>query len=118
MLADFRQTNLEFVHGVVQRLDLPGELIDLATCVSLLLLQSVLQARERRSDFVDSIGVLLHQVLHHAHALVEAALHGGHLLLQLLDLRLQLNHFLIDAPGRHPSHPEHRQQGEKRRNAL
>jgi len=34
------------------------------------------------------VRVLFDQVLHHAHSLVKSALHGGHLLLQLLHLSL------------------------------
>ena len=37
-------------------------------------------------------------MIHDADALAEAALHGGHLLLQLLDSSLQLDHFFADPP--------------------
>jgi hypothetical protein len=60
-----------------------------------------LQGADRGRNLVDGVGVAFDQIVHDAHALVEAALHGGHLLLQLLDLSLQLNHFFAHAPCGH-----------------
>ncbi len=39
LLADLGQARLEFVHRVVQRLDLARELVDLSSTIGLLLLQ-------------------------------------------------------------------------------
>ena len=113
MLADLGKARLEFVERVVERLDLAAELVDAPGGVGLLLLQRVLQGAKNDGDFVDRVGIVLDQVLHDAHALVEAALHGGHLLLQLLDLGLQLNHFLAGARNRGYGQPKRGEQGEK-----
>ena len=122
LLAHLGQTNLEFVQGVVQRLNLARQLIQAAGRIALLFLQVRLQRRlqgvEGRGRLVDGVGVLFHQVFHHAHALVKAALHRGHLLLQLLDLRLQLDHVLVDAPRRRGRQPEHRNHCEHCQNTV
>ena len=99
LLGHLRQADFDLVHCVVQRLDLARELVDFVSALGLLLLQRGLERVQRIGDFIDRIGVLLNQVPHNAHALVEAALHGSHLLLQLLDLGLQLDHLLVDTPG-------------------
>ena len=70
-----------------------------------------LQVVDRGADFVGGVGVLLEQVLHDAHALVERLLHLRHLLLQLVDLGLQLDDFLVGAVGGSQSDPE----GEEKR---
>ena len=118
LLADFGQAHLQFIHGVVERLDLAGKLVDLRAAFALLLLQRCLQPVQSIRHFIDRVGVLLDQILHDAHALVEAALHGRHLFLQLLHLRLQLHHVLVSAPCRSDSQPEHREQCEQCRNAM
>ena len=74
-------------------------MIDLGSAVRLLLLQGSLKRVQSVGHFVDRIRVLLNEIAHNAHTLVEATLHGRHLLLQLLDLGLQLDHLLVDTPG-------------------
>ena len=113
LLADFRQASFKFVERVVQRLDLAGELVNVGRRVSLLFLQRALQGGDRDSNFVDRVGVLLDQIFHDTHALIEAALHGGHLLLQLLDLSLQLNHLFAGPPNRGDCQPKRGEQGDQ-----
>jgi len=71
-----------------------------------------LQGGDGDGNSVDRVGILLDQVFHDTHALVEAALHGGHLLLELLDLSLQLDHFFAGAPSRDDGQPKRGEQGE------
>src|SRR5262249_26208284 len=68
--------------------------------------------------FVDGVSILFHQVIHHAHSLIEALLHGGHLLLQLLHLGLQLHHFLVGAKGRSCPYPKDQKQCHERGNTV
>jgi hypothetical protein len=112
LFADFGEARLEFVERVVERLDLTGELVDVRGGISLLFLQGGLQASDGGGHFVDRVGILLDQVFHDAHALVEAALHGGHLLLELLDLSLQLDHLFAGARSRGDGQPKRGEQGE------
>ena len=58
-----------------------------------------MQLVDRGGYFVGGVGVLLEQILHDAHALVEGLLHLGHLLLQLANLGLQFDDFLAGAVG-------------------
>ncbi len=88
LLAQLGEADLEFVHGVVQRLNLAGDLVDLPGAILLLFVDGGLETVDRGGHFVGGIGVLLEQVLHDAHALVKGLLHLRHLLLQLLDLGL------------------------------
>ena len=75
-----------------------GHLVNSRAALVLLLLQPFLQAVDARSDFVDVVGALFDQVLHHPHALIEGLLHASHLVLKGLDLGLQLNDFFADTP--------------------
>jgi hypothetical protein len=84
----------------------------------LLLLQARLESIQGSGDFIGRVSILLHQILHDAHALVETALHGRHLFLQLLNLGLQLDHFLADTPSWRRSNAERREQGKEGKNAL
>src|SRR5208337_5251536 len=88
------------------------ELIDVRGRVSLLLLERCLQSPEGSADFVNSVAIFLYEIIHHSHAFVETALHGSHLLLQLLDLGLQLDHFFVDAPGGSSAEAKCGKQGE------
>jgi hypothetical protein len=95
LLADLRQTRLQLIHRVVQRLDLRGELIDLAAVVCGQTLHLVLQVVDRSIHLVDAVGALLDEVFHHPHVHVDGLLQARHLVLQRLNLRLQLHHFFV-----------------------
>ncbi len=95
----FCETSFQLIHRIVERLDLARELIHLAAVIALQLLQTGLESSDGRRYLVHAVGVLVHQVLHDAHAFIERLLHVSHLVLQGLHLRLQLNHLLADAPS-------------------
>jgi hypothetical protein len=87
LLAQLGETDLKLVHGVVERLDLAGDLVDAPGAILLLFVEGSLQLIDRGGYFVGGVGVLLEQILHDAHALVEGLLHLRHLLLP------------VDSPG-------------------
>jgi hypothetical protein len=76
LLAHFGETRFQFVYGVMQRLHLTGNLVDLAARVAGLLSQRSLQILDSRPHFVHIISLLREQVFHHAHALIERLLHA------------------------------------------
>ncbi len=88
-IADAR---LDLVDGVVHGLNLAGDLVDLVVLRVLLLQHLLLQIVHVGRHLVDRIGALLDEILHDAHALVIGLLETGDGILQLLDLRLQLDH--------------------------
>src|SRR5258708_7017686 len=90
----------------------------MAGCVALLLLERCLQGCDCGRGLVGRVGVLLHQVLHHAHALVEGLAHVGHLFLQLLHLSLELDHLLARAIGWGYGQPQGGREGESLENGL
>src|ERR1043165_4358054 len=81
--------------------------------VALFFLDRSLNVRHSGGHFVDGVGVLVHQVLEHAHALVKRLLHSGHLRLELLHLCLQLNKLPIYSPRRACAHPSDGHSGQK-----
>ncbi len=108
----------EFVHGVIERLDLAGNLVGLAGAVLLLFVDGGLQVFQRSIYPVHDVGVLFYEVRHHAHAFVERLRHLGHLLLQLIDLRLQLDEFLAGAKSRSQRKADGENQGENSGGAI
>jgi len=92
---------------------LRGAVVNLRGAILLLFIDGSLQAVNRGGYFVGGVGVLLEQILHDAHALVKGLLHLGDLLLQLVDLRLQLDDFLAGAVG--GSDPDSEEQRQKQR---
>ena len=79
----------------MQRLDLAGELVDLAVVVGGQALHLVLQVVDRGVHLVDAVGALLDEVLHHAHVHVDGLLKARHLVLQRLHLGLQLHNLFV-----------------------
>ena len=75
-------------------------LIDAPPGIALLLLQRSLEAGDGGGHFVHTVGVLVHQVLHHTHALVKRLLHVGHLILQRLHLSLKFYDLPANGPSR------------------
>ncbi len=111
LLAQLGEADLELVHGVVQRLNLAGDLVDVPGAILLLFVEGSLQLVDGGGYFVGGVGVLLEQIFHDAHALVEGLLHLGHLLLQLANLGLQFDDFLAGAVG--GSDPDGEEQRER-----
>ncbi len=119
-LAQLGEADFEFVHGVVQRLNLAGDLVDLCGAILLLFVDGSLQLADGGAHFIGGVGVVLEQILHDAHALVKGSHHRGHLLLQLGDLGLQFDDFLAGAVGgSDPDGEEERhEQRKNERNAI
>ena len=92
----------------MQRLNLAGNLIELAAVVRGETLHLVLQVGDRRIHFVDAVGALLDKVLHHSHVHVVGLLHARNLVLQGLNLGLQLDHLLAHRKGRNCCREHHR----------
>ena len=99
LLAELGEAHLELVHGVIQRLNLSGNLVDLPGAILLLFVDGSLQPVDGDAHLIGDVGILLEQILHDAHALVKRSRHRGHLLLQLGDLRLQFDEILVDGVG-------------------
>ena len=85
--------------------------------VTLLFLQRGLHVGDGAGNFVDAVRVLVHQVLEHAHALVQRLLQGRDLVRKLLHLGLQLDQFTVNRPRRpntyHPYGDSCGQDGEE-----
>ena len=77
-----------------------------------MLLDSSLQLVDGGRELVHGVGILLDQISHHAHALVEGVLHVGDLFLQHLDLRLDLDDFLANSPERGGGSQKHGYESE------
>ena len=98
-LLERPEAGLDFVNGVVEGLDLAGDLIDLSGLRLLLGLHLLMQRVDGDGHSVDGVGALLDEVLHDAHALVVGLLEAGNGVLKLLDLGLQLHHIFADRKG-------------------
>ncbi len=80
--------SLELVDGVVEGLDLAGDLLVAGADGILLVLHAELQAIDRGGHGVDGVGGLLDELLEHAEALVVGLLQFRDGVLQRLDLGL------------------------------
>ena len=116
LLAGLGKARLELVDGVVEGLNLTGDLVDLALGVGVLLLTGLLHGLQRLGELVHVVGTVLNQVLHDAHALIEGLLHVCHAIGQILNLGLELNDFLGDGKGWGCGCSQ--QQGQDRQNAY
>ena len=109
------EARLDLVDGVVQRLDLPGDLVDLSALRLLLGLHLLVQGVDGDGHLVDGVGALLDEVLHDAHALVVGLLKACDGVLKLLDLGLQLHHVFVDGEGGRAAEESGGEEGGTRR---
>ncbi len=91
LLAHLRQTRLQLVHRIMQRLHLAGNLVHLAGSVIGLRAQGFLQVLDGSAHLVHVVSLLGDQVAHCAHAFVKRLLHAGHVVLHDLELCLDLD---------------------------
>jgi len=108
---------LEFVEGVVERLDLAGDLVGFCREGVLAVLHLELHAVDGDGHLVDGVGGLLDEVLENAHALVVGLLEACDGVLELLDLGLELDHVLVDGVSGQSgeTHEEESRGGEMKR---
>ena len=92
-LFDARQAGLQLIDRVIEGLDLGGDGI-------LLVLRAELQAVDVDGHLVDGVRCLLYKILEYTHALVIGLLETCDSVLQLLNLRLELDEVPVLGVGR------------------
>ncbi len=110
-LIELGDARLELIDGIVQRLHLAGNGVELAAGPFRLRIELLLQRIHRGGHLVGVVGGLLHQVLQHAEACVERRLKTLHHVEQLLHLRLQLDDLFGGRVGRSRRGGENESQG-------
>jgi hypothetical protein len=87
------------IEGVVEGLNLGGDLVELAGLGIALKLHLALEGVHVEAHAIDGVGGLLDEILEDAHALVVGLSKACNGVLELLDLGHELDHLLADGVG-------------------
>ena len=110
-LLEAHHAGTDLVEGIVEGLDLSGDLIGAGGLSRGLGGELLLQGVHVDGEAVDGVGGLLDEVFEDAHALVVGLLEAGYSVEELLDLGLELDHVLVDGEGGGGGHQGYEEGG-------